>query len=52
VLVDTQRFTDHFEAAVRKHPEQWLWVQKRWKLEKTLRREQRQEAAEEASPAK
>lgn len=52
VRVNTQRFNDHFEAVVRKHPEQWLWVQKRWKLEKTLRREQRQEAAEEASPAK
>jgi KDO2-lipid IV(A) lauroyltransferase len=51
VRVNTQRFNDHFEAAVRKHPEQWLWVQKRWKLEKTLRREQRQEAAEEAPPA-
>lgn len=50
-LVNTQRFNDRFEAAVRKHPEQWLWVQKRWKLAKELRKEQGQEAAEQAPRA-
>jgi KDO2-lipid IV(A) lauroyltransferase len=27
----TQRFSDVFESMVRRHPEQWLWVHKRWK---------------------
>ncbi len=51
VLVDTQSVTDRFEAVVRKHPEQWLWVQKRWKLAKQLRKERGQEAVEQAPPA-
>jgi KDO2-lipid IV(A) lauroyltransferase len=28
---NTQRFTAVFEEMVRRHPEQWLWVHKRWK---------------------
>jgi KDO2-lipid IV(A) lauroyltransferase len=28
---NTQRFSDAFESMVRRHPEQWLWVHKRWK---------------------
>jgi KDO2-lipid IV(A) lauroyltransferase len=28
---NTQVLTDKIEAAVRKHPDQYLWVQKRWK---------------------
>jgi KDO2-lipid IV(A) lauroyltransferase len=28
---NTQRFTDVFETMVRRHPEQWLWMHKRWK---------------------
>ena len=28
---NTQRFTDVFEEMVRRHPEQWLWMHKRWK---------------------
>jgi len=28
---NTQRFTAVFESMVREHPEQWLWVHKRWK---------------------
>ncbi|MFH1730345.1 MAG: hypothetical protein ABIF82_01690 [Planctomycetota bacterium] len=51
VLVNTQRFNDHFEAAIRKHPEQWLWVQNRWKLDKKLRRKQGQAAADNAALA-
>lgn len=27
----TQRFSDAIEAIVRKHPEEWLWVHRRWK---------------------
>lgn len=27
----TQKYTDHIEQVVRKHPDQWLWVHKRWK---------------------
>jgi KDO2-lipid IV(A) lauroyltransferase len=28
---NTQRFTTVFEEMVRRHPEHWLWVHKRWK---------------------
>jgi len=28
----TARFTEAIEHAVRKHPEQWLWLHRRWKL--------------------
>jgi Kdo2-lipid IVA lauroyltransferase/acyltransferase len=28
---NTQLLTDMVEAAVRRHPDQYLWVQKRWK---------------------
>ena len=31
VLRNTQRFTAVFEEMVRRHPEQWLWMHKRWK---------------------
>jgi KDO2-lipid IV(A) lauroyltransferase len=27
----TQELSDVFESMVRRHPEQWLWVHKRWK---------------------
>jgi Kdo2-lipid IVA lauroyltransferase/acyltransferase len=27
----TQRYYDHLESLVREHPEQWLWMHKRWK---------------------
>ncbi len=31
VLVNTARFTQRLEDYVRQHPEQWLWVHRRWK---------------------
>ena len=31
VLVNTQRFTTVVEDFVREHPDQWLWIHKRWK---------------------
>jgi len=31
ILANTQKFTAIIEAYVRKHPEQWLWVHRRWK---------------------
>lgn len=30
-LAMTQRFNDKIEEIVRKHPEQWMWVHRRWK---------------------
>jgi KDO2-lipid IV(A) lauroyltransferase len=27
----TQAFNDKLEEIVRKHPEQWMWVHRRWK---------------------
>lgn len=52
ILVNTQRLNDRLEAAVRKHPEQWLWVLKRWRLARKLERERRgQTAADDAAPA-
>lgn len=29
--VTTQRFNDELEPLVRRHPEQWMWIHKRWK---------------------
>jgi KDO2-lipid IV(A) lauroyltransferase len=53
VQTNTQLITDAVEQAVRKHPEQWFWVHKRWKKyyphlypEYRLRR-QRRKAREE-----
>ena len=52
ILVNTQRLNDRLEAAVRKHPEQWLWIMKRWRLAGKLDRKRKgQEAAGDAAPA-
>jgi KDO2-lipid IV(A) lauroyltransferase len=31
VIARTQRFNDILESQVRRHPEQWLWLHRRWK---------------------
>ncbi len=31
-LTMTQQINDDLEGMVRRHPEQWFWVHKRWKL--------------------
>ncbi|WP_413288003.1 lysophospholipid acyltransferase family protein [Bdellovibrio sp. HCB337] len=31
ILAITQRFNDKIEEIVRSHPEQWMWVHRRWK---------------------
>jgi KDO2-lipid IV(A) lauroyltransferase len=31
LLLNTARFTQALEGMVRRHPEQWLWVHRRWK---------------------
>jgi len=33
VVRNTQRFSAVFEDMVRRHPEQWLWMHKRWKTQ-------------------
>ena len=31
ILEISQRYTSYLEKVIRKHPEQWLWMHKRWK---------------------
>lgn len=31
VQADTQKVHSHLEQVIRKHPEQWLWIHRRWK---------------------
>jgi Kdo2-lipid IVA lauroyltransferase/acyltransferase len=31
ILQISQRYTSYLESIIRKHPEQWLWMHKRWK---------------------
>ena len=32
VIENTQRFTKLIEEIIRKHPDQWVWIHKRWKM--------------------
>jgi len=31
ILEISQRYTSYLEEVIREHPEQWLWMHKRWK---------------------
>ena len=46
VLANTQRFNDKLEEIIRRHPEQWLWTHRRWKLADRLERDRQKEQAE------
>jgi KDO2-lipid IV(A) lauroyltransferase len=39
IVVNTQRCQDVLEAAVRAHPEQWLWMHRRWKTRPKMQKE-------------
>lgn len=39
LVVNTQRCQDVFEQIVRQHPEQWLWLHRRWKKHPRLEKE-------------
>ena len=45
VLTNTQLFNDKIEEIVRRHPEQWLWTHRRWKLADKLERGSQKEQA-------
>lgn len=33
ITVNTQKISDAYEAMIRRHPEQWVWMHKRWKTQ-------------------
>jgi len=37
VLINTARFTKIIESYIRKYPEQWIWIHKRWKTKPNAR---------------
>jgi KDO2-lipid IV(A) lauroyltransferase len=43
LIVNTQKISDAYERAIRRHPEQWVWMHERWKKQPDTRIE----AAEE-----
>jgi KDO2-lipid IV(A) lauroyltransferase len=49
VLANTQRFNDLLEQAVRRHPEQWLWTHRRWKLADRTEQETQKEPRDHAA---
>ena len=46
LLENTQRCQDVIEGLIREHPEQWLWVHRRWKPRPRLEQEWKQRLAE------
>ncbi|MBM9595237.1 lysophospholipid acyltransferase family protein [Roseitranquillus sediminis] len=41
----TQALNDSLEAQVRRHPEQWFWIHRRWKPERQRKRQRKRAAA-------
>jgi KDO2-lipid IV(A) lauroyltransferase len=46
VAANTQAFNDYLEPVVRRHPEQWLWAYRRWRLADKLDEERQEEHVE------
>lgn len=46
VLANTQMLNDKTEEIIRRHPEQWLWTHRRWKLADRLEKGSQKEQAE------
>ncbi len=44
VRTNTQLFNDKLEEIIRRHPEQWLWTHRRWKLADRLARSPQKES--------
>jgi KDO2-lipid IV(A) lauroyltransferase len=49
VARNTQVFQSVIERYVRRYPEQWLWMQKRWKIRSYLRRKLEKKLAQEGA---
>jgi Kdo2-lipid IVA lauroyltransferase/acyltransferase len=39
LIVNTQKISDSYERAIRRHPEQWVWMHERWKKQPGDRQE-------------
>lgn len=44
VAANTQMFNDKLEEIIRRHPEQWLWTHRRWKLAERMGRQKESSA--------
>jgi KDO2-lipid IV(A) lauroyltransferase len=51
IIENTQRVQDVFEQIVREHPEQWLWLHRRWKKRPRLEQEWAAKEARDAEKA-